>query len=268
MPIVSPYSLSSEYNLAEMLEHFDSNYVIDIINNKIDNINYASVLTEPNMVTALEEEFKIMYERFPGDESNTRQIRVELYEDIIKLLCDRFNLQFNEDDDNIDRFTAAYYLYDFLICNRAAYMINFFVSFIVNNKNTICDTLGLEPPKKVKDPSPGQGRNLYSDPKFIVIVANMKSVLHHIVGIDITLRNILESIYTVPSVVDFFDNMVSDKGDFCKDFYAAVIMRPEIEPIIDVGVRLGLQKIVGDTAAGSIHELMTMTYGEQLEIPE
>ena len=266
--IVPPYSLSSEYNLTEMLEHFDSNYVMDVINNKIDNINYASVLAEPNMVVSLEEEFKIMYERFPGDEQNTKQIREQLYEDIIKLLCDRFNLQFNEDDDNIDRFTAAFYLYDFLICKRAAYMVNFFVSFIVNNKNTICDSLGLEIPKRVKEPQPGQGKNLYNNPKFLAIIGNMKSVLNHIVSIDITLRNILESVYTVPSVVDFFDNMVSDKGDFCKDFYASVIMRPDIEPIIDVGVRLGLQKIIGDTASSSIHELMTMTYGENLEVQE
>ena len=92
--VIPPYTLTSEYNLAEMLEHFDSNYIMDVINNKINTINYASTLSEPNMVSSLEEEFKIMYERFPDDETNTKQIRVQLYEDIIHLLCDRFNLQF------------------------------------------------------------------------------------------------------------------------------------------------------------------------------
>ena len=262
--VIPPYTLTSEYNLAEMLEHFNSNYIMDVIDNKINTINYASTLSEPNMVSSLEEEFKIMYERFPDDETNTKQIRVQLYEDIIHLLCDRFNLQFNDDDDTIDRFTAAFYLYDFLICNRSAYMINFFVSFIVNNKDTLCESLNLELPKKMKEIPAGYNKQFYSDPKFVAIAANMKNVLHHIVGIDITLRNIIESVYTTPSVVDFFDNMISDKGDFCKDFYASVVMRPDIEPIVDVGVKLALQKIVGDTSSGSIHEIMAMTYGEQM----
>lgn len=258
MPIIPPEQIDSEYNLAECIEHFDTEYLLDIIRNKINNINYANTLTEPNLISSLEADFKVFIARVPDDEPNIKTIREELLRKIIELICNKFNLQFNNDDDSIDLGAAAFYLYDFLICNRVNYMINFFVTFIINNKNSLCENLSLEEYRKSKDMGM-YSKKVYADPKYGLIATNMKSVLQHIVSIGVTLYNIFQMTYTEPNIVAFLDNIVTDRGDFCKDFYASVIMRPEIEPIINVGVRLALQKIVGNLTTQDLREFMSIS---------
>ena len=43
---VEPYKISNEYNITEILSHFDSNYIFDIIQDKLNTIEYSSSLIE------------------------------------------------------------------------------------------------------------------------------------------------------------------------------------------------------------------------------
>lgn len=254
--INQPYEISNEFNITELLEHFDSNYIFDIITDKLDNIDYTSVLKEPNIVISFEENFKIMNDRFPGDSQNIRMLRAQVYTDIINILCEKFNLQFNEDDDNIDRYTLAYQLYDFLVCNRNTYLINFFTSFIINNKGSLCGFLNLDEYRKSKETSAAYGKRIYDDPMYGAISANMAKVIRHISTIDISLMNIFQSTYTNPEILIFLDNAIADRGDFFRDFYCSIFDQPEIMPIIITNIRLSLQKIVGNISMQEI-----MSYG-------
>lgn len=254
--INQPYEISNEFNITELLEHFDSNYIFDIITDKLDNIDYSSVLKEPNIVISFEENFKIMNDRFPGDSQNIRMLRAQVYTDIINILCEKFNLQFNEDDDNIDRYTLAYQLYDFLVCNRNTYLINFFTSFIINNKGSLCGFLNLDEYRKSKETSAAYGKRIYDDPMYGAISANMAKVIRHISTIDISLMNIFQSTYTNPEILIFLDNAIADRGDFFRDFYCSIFDQPEIMPIIITNIRLSLQKIVGNISMQEI-----MSYG-------
>ena len=146
-----PYQINNEYNVIELLAHFDSNYILDILQDKLENISFASSLIESNIIGAFESNFKAMNDQFSGDSQNIRNIREQVYIDIIRILTEKFNLEFNTVDPNIDLYTAAYYLYDFLICNRNNILINFFTAFIVNNKDSLYDALNLEEYKKNKD---------------------------------------------------------------------------------------------------------------------
>ena len=254
--INQPYEISNEFNITELLGHFDSNYIFDIITDKLDNIDYSSVLKEPNIVISFEENFKIMNDRFPGDSQNIRMLRAQVYTDIINILCEKFNLQFNEDDDNIDRYTLAYQLYDFLVCNRNTYLINFFTSFIINNKGSLCGFLNLDEYRKSKETSAAYGKRIYDDPMYGAISANMAKVIRHISTIDISLMNIFQSTYTNPEILIFLDNAIADRGDFFRDFYCSIFDQPEIMPIIITNIRLSLQKIVGNISMQEI-----MSYG-------
>ena len=264
MPITAvAYDIVNEFNLAEMMEHFDSDYIFDIINNKLDNINYSNPLQEPNVVTSFEETFKNWFERFPGDDSNIRIIRWQVYLDIIHVLCDRFNLRFNEEDDTINRYTAAYYLYDFLVCNRVNYIVSFFTSFIVNNKDSLCSYLNLEEYRKNKDTAASYGKRIYTDPKYGAISSNMVPVLQHIASLDISLYNIFQSIYTNPILLEMMDNIVADKGTFFNTYYASILDQPENLPIIIVNIRLALQNLVGDLSPNTIQEVMAYANPEE-----
>jgi hypothetical protein len=85
----------------------------------------------------------------------------------------------------------------------------------------------------------------------------MNKVLNHIATLDISLLNILQSVYTSPEVIAFFDNAIADKGNFFKDFYCSALEQPEVLPIIITNIRLSLQKIVGDISPSNIQEIMS-----------
>ena len=261
MPIIPPYELTNEYNITQLLEHFDSNYIFDLINDKIENIDYSSVLTEPNIIVSFEENFKMMAEMYPGDSQNIQSIKLGVYTDVINILCEKFNLDFNQDDDNINRHTLAYYLYDFLVCNRKNYLILFFVRFIMNNKDSLCTFLNLDDYKKGKDTASIYNKHIYSDYKYGLISANMYKVLEHIATLDVTLYNIFQNIYFDQEVLYFLDTSIGDKGNFFNDFYCSVLQQPDIIPVVITNTRLMLQATVGDLSKTHIAELINMTNG-------
>ena len=77
--ITAPYEISNEYNLTEILGRFDSNYIFDIINDKLEHMDYYNVLQEPNVVISFEENFKMMNDNFPGDSDNIKMIRLTFF---------------------------------------------------------------------------------------------------------------------------------------------------------------------------------------------
>ena len=263
MAFIPTYDITNEYNLSEMLEHFDSEYIFDVINNKLNNIDFASILPEPNITISFENTFKAWDEKYPGDTDNVRLIREQVYTDIINAICNRFNLRFNAEDDNINRFTAAYYLYDFLVCHRVTYMVNFFTSFIINNKADLVQILSAEDYKRNKDSASTYSKQIYTDQTYGLISANIEQVLGFIAELDITLYNIFQSIYANPSELEFLDNAFADKGNFFKDFYASILDQPENLPIVIVNIRLALQNLVGNINSQSIQELMVYNDIEQ-----
>lgn len=241
-----PYTISSEYNITELLAHFDSDYIIDTMQDKLKEIDFASTLIQPNIVASFEENFKLMKEQFPGDEININMVRQRVYTDIVNLLCAKFNLQFNALDESIDMYTAAFYAYDFLVCNRNAIMINFFTSFIVNNKDSLYNSLNLDAAKKNKDSSMMYGKKIYADQKYITISANIEKVIKYISTLDIKLINIFQSTYINQEIILFLDNAFADRGNFFNTYYCSIVNKPESLPIVITNIRLQLQKTVGN----------------------
>jgi len=253
---VELYRIDNEYNISEILAHFDSDFILHALEDKLEHIDYASTLIEPNFVGAFESNFKLMNDEYSGDSQNIRTVREQVYREIIKVLCGKFNLEFNSIDDHIDPYTAAYYLYDFLVCNRNTIMVNFFVAFIINNKESLCNMLNVEDFRKNKDSSSAYGKRVYSDTDYAIISANIPKIINYIQTLDIRLINIFQSVYVDPALVQFLDNAFADKGNFFKDYYCTAINNVEIAPIIITNIRLSLQKIVGDVSASHIDEIM------------
>lgn len=246
------YNISSENNLTELLAHFDSGFVLNIIEDKINMRQYNS-MPESNIIKSFEENFKVMKEQFPGDGENINLVRTRVYTEIINILCRGFNLNCML-DDSTDLYSAAYYLYDFLLCNSGPIMINFFTSFIINNKDSLYNSLNLESYKKNKDSSTIYNKRIYIDPKYITISANLEMVLKHIVTIDITLDNILQTTYVNPNIIMFLSEIITDKGNYFKDYYCSLLNRQEMLPVILTDIRLQLQKIAGNN--GGIDQLI------------
>jgi len=253
------YSISNEYDMAEIIRHFDSNMIIDIINDKLNNINYAVSLPEPNIISAFEAQFKVMEEQYAGDAQNIRNIRESIYRIIIDLLCNRFNLQFNTVDDTIDLYMAAYYIYDFLVCNRNNITTNFFTAFIINNKDSLYQAISYENgTSKSRDITSNYGKLMYSDKTYVYLAANMVKVLKHISTLDITLLNIFQSTYSDVMLVQQLDNTFADKGNFFRDHYCSIINNPDVLPVVVTNIKLQLQQNVGNISPQNISSIIDM----------
>ena len=244
------YNIYNESNITELLSHFDSEYIISVIEDKLKNLSFSSSIVESNVVVSFEDNFKLMKQTFTDDGANINIVRSRIYKDIIMMLCDRFNIRFNELDDTIDLYTAAFYAYDFLVCNRNNIMINFYTSFIVNNKDYLYGALNLDEYKKAKDMSTSYNKKMYTDNKYIIISANMEKVIKFISTLDIKLLDIFKSTYINPDVVMFLDNAFADKGNFFADYYCKI--SEEELPIVITNIRLKLQQIIGNINQNSI----------------
>ena len=240
------YNISSENNLTELLGHFDSEFVLNIIEDKIRYRKYNSI-AESNIVKSFEDNFKSMQEQFPGDGDNINLVRTRVYTEIIDMLCKGFNLNYVLDEFT-DLYNVAYYLYDFLIANSGPAMVNFFVSFIINNKESLYNMLHLDQFKKNKDISTLYCKKIYDDPKYYTISANLEMVLNHIITLDITLYDILQTTYINPQIISFLAEIITDKGNYFKQFYCSILNNQVELPVVLTDIRLNLQRIIGNNA--------------------
>lgn len=247
------YNMNSEFTITELLSHFDSDIIIDIMKDKLSGNKYKT-LPEPNIISSFEENFKNMNQEFPGDSQNINIIRTRVYREIIETLCEAYNLQFNYLDESIDLYSAAYYMYDFLVCNYSNILVNFFTSFIINNSDSLYKNLNLESLKKSKDSSTIYGKSIYDTPKYILISANLEKVINYISTLDVTINNIFASTYVDIKIIDFLNNIIADKGNFFKNFYCSILNKVEILPIVLTDIRLQLQNHIGNISATGIKE--------------
>ena len=251
-----PYLLNAEFNATELLAHMDIDYILNTLEDKLSNMNFASSIVQPNIIVSLEENFKNMKLTFEGDSANINVIRGQVYMKIIDILCKHYNLRFNVDDPNIDLYTAAFYAYDFLVSNVNTYMINFFTSYIINNKESLYNALNLDTSKKSKDSGSVYNRNVYTDPKIVAVAANIEKAIKLISTLDVKLVNIFQSIYVNPETVMFLDNAFADIGNFFVTYYCSIVNRVDCLPVLITNIRLNLQRIVGDTSSVSIQNLI------------
>lgn len=238
------YNINNEYELLEAIRHFDSDYIFSVINDKINNINYLGVLEDPNMVDAIERNFKIMQDTYTGDTQNIKIIREQLYLQIIDLLCSRFNLQYNTVDPNIDLYTAAKYLYEFLVCNRSTMIIQFFTTAIINYKEFIYNSINSSISRRDKNASTSYAKTVYDDEKYILIASNVSMATNYIYSMDIKLSDIFATVYKDPNVVQFLDNAFADRGSFFRDVYWHDITNPESGPMLISNIKMALHSMV------------------------
>ena len=130
----SLYNIISVNQLTEVLSHYDTNFVMSVVDNGIaSRYNPNAVLSQPNIVAAWEQNFKQMLSEFaelPDAKARITSVRDETYREIITRICREFNLNFTIDED-VDLYSAAFYLYDFFVANFNTNLITFFYNYII-----------------------------------------------------------------------------------------------------------------------------------------
>lgn len=234
------YNLVAEGEVAELLSQFNSSYIMDLIDNSINNrFAYNPTVSNPNIVNSFEINFKDMLDRFPTDAENIMSIRNETYLNIINKICSSFNVQYI--GDNPDCYILAYNLYDLFVSGYSKNIINFFSSYIFTNANDLYNAIGLERYKKTKDSSSNYIRKLYNDNILSIIIARIKEVIYYISGFDIDFYTYLSFNYT-PALRDYLYSNVQPCGNIFKDEFCKVVNNPAVLTEIRIAIQRLLEQ--------------------------
>lgn len=237
------YNVATENELAEVLSHYNSEFVFSIIDGALNNrFLEVPVAAMPNVVGAWEQNFKAIKAKY-GTDSHQEVLRVrnETYREIIDTICKTFGLEFTSDD--VDLYSAAYHLYDLMVCRFAENMTLFFANYIYKERSSLYDVLELSEKKKNKDSSTVYGKKIYKDIKLAIINANIDMVIDQVCSMDVSFQNIIGLICGNNSELKrYFITLVSASQDFFQKAYVS-ILNSDIRVDIITNIRFKLQEI-------------------------
>ena len=238
------YNITTESEVAEILSHFNSEYILNVIRDNILRKHNFYPMNPPNIVMAYDTNFKILQNNYPEKSVDIENVRIETYKEIIDILCREYQLQFNDIDQ--DYYSTAFYLYNFLLSEFSSGLINFFANFIIKEKNSLYDSTGLVDMKKNKDTSTIYNKKIYKNTKLAIINANLEHVIDNICTYDISLNTVLSNIYFDKNIVRHIESVIIPIYDFFKTAYVPIV-QSEIKPLLLTNIRFQIQRMSNES---------------------
>ena len=187
-------------------------------------------LPSPNIVNSYEMTFKQLTNGFSSNVDDIAETRIRVYRNIINKICSYYNLQFN-DNSEIDYFSAAYWLYDFLISRFTQNLVNFYSFYLVNERESLDLNMGLSQMRRENDTVYSYSKRIFKDPKLAAVHANLEYVIDQMSAFDIDLWTILSYDYSNnPNLAQYIYSLITDTGNFYKDQYVDFINNQENDP--------------------------------------
>ncbi len=232
--------IDTDQALGTILGNFSSDYILHVVGDSL-NLRFRPFSDEmPNICDILERRFAAVYANAPDYIDQISYTRDETYQEIIKIICNYYNLQFTgvfEDLQSNELYGIARTLYDIFVSRYTTFSINFFTRYIIDNKESIYNMINCDPnayrPKETNT-------KLIDDEKMLLIHANINTIIMNMPGFDIPL-NILLSYLCDPATYNRIGNLLEDKGDIFKNHYAIYITDPKTTAEMITSIKLNLQ---------------------------
>lgn len=225
--------------LAGILDRFDEDYVMDVVKRSIEKRFRPYDQKMPNVVYGFEQQFVSIFANFGSNNDDVAQKRQEVYVDIINTLCVAHNFTFNAADD-MDYYSAAYYLYQFLVSEYTTNIITFFTNFLITERNGIYQSLNLAEFRK-NDMALHYSKKIFRDEKLGMIHGCMAYVMDNIQSFDIDFYSVLNHVYADKSIARYIYSLVVDNMNFFKSFYMADVLNPKISADLQTLIKMNLQ---------------------------
>ena len=225
------YNIVSENELTEVIAHFNTEFIMTIVDSGINmRWNPSAYITNPNVVDAWDLNFKQIVDYYANQDMAERilVLRVDTYKEIIDRICKYHELNFTIEE--VDLYTAAHYIYQFFVCQFMYYMDQFFANYIVKEINSIADAMDFSVYRKNKDTSTIYNKRIYKDENIAVAVANIDKVMQFICGIDFSFDYILYNSGLTKQEADYLISIVSPQTDFFKSYYVTVMTNEFVRP--------------------------------------
>ena len=238
-------NINIDNQLAGILSQFNEDYVMDVIDDSLENRFRLYDLPAPNIVASYETTFKALTNGFSSNVEDIANVRKNTYINIINRICDFYNLEFTDNDDT-DYYSAAYWIYEFLVSKFTQNMINFYVSFLIRERDQIEMSLDLAQMRRENDVVYSYSKRLFLDPKLASIHSNLEYVIDQISTYDIDLWSILSTIYNnPPELAAYIYSNIKDTGNFFRDQYERYVTNSRNMSDIIMYIKLGLQQVGG-----------------------
>ena len=237
------YNIVSDNELASILNYFNDDYLLNIINYNLQNKFKPYNLPIPNLASSLEILYNTIKDNY-GPLEELAQKRIYTYQSIISTICDQCNMDYNI--EGIDIYSAANIIYDLFITNFSNNIINFFTNYIVKERNALYNGLNLSLYKKNKDSTTLYSKKIfYKSNRLGIINANLELVLDSIKVFDIPFEDVISYIYP-KNVVSFILSIIKPKEDFYKTLFVPIIENPEYRSLLITSIRLNMQSNYAD----------------------
>lgn len=236
------YNICTENEISVILSHFSPDYVFNIIRDNINQRFKYNQLSMPNIVTSFEQHFKQLKVIYTDSQAlaEIENTRIETYKEIISILCSEFQFKFNYEEIQ-DYYSAAYYLYSFLVSDFSQNIVAFFSNFVLRERNSLYESLKLNDLKKSKDNSTIYNKKIFKNTKVAIINANLEYVVDNICVFDIPMSVLLNNVYQDKNIVKFLEYSISPVHDFFKFIYVPII-QSTLKPVLLTDIRLDIQR--------------------------
>lgn len=228
--------------VADILSNLSYDYILHIVTDSLSMKFRPYSTSMPNMPASLEQHFKMLIDANPSSKEEILQKREEVYHDIIEILCTHYNLDYNPSDDI---YADAFYLYNFLISDFTGTVVQFYVNYIVREKQQLYER--LDPDESKKKELSVYSKKMYGDPVIAAMHASVIPIISDISTFDISLHNILDYRYVGnPTEKIHLSNIIGDNGYFfnhIRIFATGTYMADLVNC-----VKLALQSAFGDPA--------------------
>lgn len=244
------YELQANNQISSILAMFDNDYLMDIAEDTMnDMFNQFDILPKPNLIDSLENVFKAYSPNYPNqtDQEAILDTRQDAYNSIIKLIMSKyssFGVSYQE-DDYTDIFTMAYYIYDFFISKFNFYLVDFFARYLYDQKEDLCNNLGLSIYSKNKDTSTNYGKLAFGEDDFMTLItANLPTVLGSIRSLD-SIKDDLIYKYAYgnnDNILELMIYHISTQYGIYR-IYTEILFNPDLYPSVITQIRLRLQML-------------------------
>ena len=226
------YNIVSENELSEVIAHFNTEFIMSIIDSAIAiRYNPSAFTNNPNVVDAWDMNFKQIVEYYQNTDMTERVavLRANTYKEIIDRICRVHDLNFTVEE--VDLYTAAHYLYQFLVSQFIYYMDYFFASYIVREADALFDGMELGMMRKNKDTSTVYNKRIFKNEKIAVIAANIDRVVQYICGMDFSFDYIAYNCGFTREEAEYILRIVSPASSFFTTCYVPIISNDLVRPM-------------------------------------
>ena len=239
-------NINIDNQLAGILSQFNTDYIMEYIDDAIGKrLRLYDIMNLPNIVYGYEARFKDLTNGFSSNVEDINAVRQDTYYTVIYKLCNYFNLSPTFDGtSDIDWYSAAFWLYKFLVSEFTSNLINFYSFYIIQERSGIYDNLGLDGLRRENDVIYSYSKRLFQDPKLAAIHSNIGLVLSSMGTFDIGIYTIVRYLYQTPNmdIANYITSLVTDNGNFFRTQYDAIVNDPKYSADLITYIKFNIQK--------------------------